>query len=142
MRSANDQISRPRCCTTGTPRRTRCRSSLPRPVRPPGTAGDKAVTGFSHTVLIIWSILVILPLIWVLMSSFKTSSEIFASPFACRRSGASTTTSTPGRRPESGFFFNSVIVVVGALILTMTFGSMSAYVLASSVFLATGRCTT
>ena len=49
---------------------------------PPGTAGDKAVTGFSHAVLIIWSVLVILPLIWVLMSSFKTSSEIFASPFA------------------------------------------------------------
>ena len=48
----------------------------------PGTAADKAVTGFSHAVLIIWSILVILPLIWVLMSSFKTSSEIFASPFA------------------------------------------------------------
>ena len=48
----------------------------------PGTAGDKAVTGFSHAILIIWSILVILPMIWVLMSSFKTSSEIFASPFA------------------------------------------------------------
>ena len=43
-------------------------------------AGDKAVTGFSHTILIIWSILVILPMIWVFMSSFKTSSEIFASP--------------------------------------------------------------
>ena len=40
----------------------------------PGTAGDKAVTGFSHTILIIWSVLVILPLIWVLMSSFKTST--------------------------------------------------------------------
>ena len=39
----------------------------------PGTAGDKAVTGFSHAVLIIWSVLIILPLIWVLMSSFKTS---------------------------------------------------------------------
>ena len=40
------------------------------------------MTGFSHAVLIIWSVLVILPLIWVLMSSFKTSSEIFASPFS------------------------------------------------------------
>ena len=40
----------------------------------PGTAGDKAVTGFSHAILIIWSIMVIVPLIWVLMSSFKTSS--------------------------------------------------------------------
>ena len=59
------------------------------------------MTGFSHTVLIIWSMLVILPLIWVLMSSFKTSSEIFASPFACRSAGASTTTSMPGRRPGS-----------------------------------------
>src|SRR4029450_391975 len=98
----------------------------------PGTAGDKAVTGFSHAVLIIWSVLVILPLIWVLMSSFKTSSEIFASPFSLPAHWSFVNYVNAWTTAGIGsFFLNSVIVVVGALILTMLFGSMSA-VLASS----------
>ena len=79
----------------------------------PGTAGDKAVTGFSHTVLIIWSVLVILPLIWVLMSSFKTSSEIFASPFALpQRWSFDNYVNAWTTAGIGSFFFNSVIVVV------------------------------
>jgi len=101
----------------------------------PGTAGDKAVTGFSHAVLIIWSVLVILPLIWVLMSSFKTSSEIFASPFALpQRWSFDNYVHAWTDAGIGSFFFNSVIVVFGALILTMLFGSMSAYVLARFSF--------
>jgi len=97
----------------------------------PGTAGDKAVTGFSHAVLIIWSVLVIVPMIWVLMSSFKTSSEIFASPFALPQHWSFDNYVHAWRDAGIGsFFFNSVIVVFGALILTMLFGAMSAYVLA------------
>jgi N-acetylglucosamine transport system permease protein len=102
---------------------------------PPGTAADKAVTGFSHAVLIIWSVLVILPLIWVLMSSFKTSSEIFASPFALPQHWSFDNYVNAWTTAGIGsFFFNSVVVVVGALILTMLFGSMSAYVLARFTF--------
>jgi N-acetylglucosamine transport system permease protein len=101
----------------------------------PRTAGDKAVTGFSHGILIIWSILVILPLIWVLMSSFKTSSEIFASPFALpQRWSFDNYVNAWTTAGIGSFFVNSVIVVVGALILTMLFGSMSAYVLARFTF--------
>src|SRR4249920_1897533 len=101
----------------------------------PGTAGDKAVTGFSHAVLIIWSVLVILPLIWVLMSSFKTSSEIFASPFALPAHWSFDNYVNAWTDAGIGsFFFNSVIVVFGALILTMLFGSMSSYVLARFTF--------
>src|SRR5580765_7814108 len=84
----------------------------------PGTAADKAVTGFSHAVLIIWSILVILPMIWVLMSSFKTSSEIFASPFALpQRWSFDNYVNAWTDAGIGSFFFNSVIVVFGALIL-------------------------
>ncbi len=101
----------------------------------PGSAADKAVTGFSHAVLIIWSILVILPMIWVLMSSFKTSSEIFASPFALpQRWSFDNYVNAWTDAGIGSFFFNSVIVVFGALILTMLIGSMSAYVLARFSF--------
>ncbi|MGO4691998.1 carbohydrate ABC transporter permease [Glaciibacter sp. 2TAF33] len=99
------------------------------------TPGDKIVGGLSHTVLTIWSIVVILPMLWVLLSSFKTTTEIFASPFALPKQWNfnnyvnAWTTSGIG-----SFFFNTIIVVFGALVLTMLFGSMSAYVLARFQF--------
>ena len=99
------------------------------------TAGDTAVTAGSHAVLIIWSLLVIVPLLWVVMSSFKTSSEIFASPFGLperlRFDNYVNAWTTAG---IGSFFLNSVIVVFGALVVTMLFGSMSAYVLARFQF--------
>ena len=103
--------------------------------QPQASTEDKVIGGLSHGVLIIWSLLVIVPLLWVIMSSFKTSSEIFASPFALPQSlqfdnyvNAWTTAGI------GSFFLNSVIVVFGALILTMLFGAMSAYVLARFTF--------
>ena len=104
--------------------------------RPTGrSTGDTAVTAGSHGVLIIWSLLVIVPLLWVIMSSFKTSSEIFASPFALpqrmRFDNYANAWTTAG---IGSFFVNSVIVVFGALVVTMLFGSMSAYVLARFQF--------
>jgi N-acetylglucosamine transport system permease protein len=95
------------------------------------SAGDTAVGIGSHAVLVVWSLLVVVPLLWVIMSSFKTSSEIFASPFALpqrlRFDNYANAWTTAG---IGTFFVNSVIVVFGALIITMLFGSMSAYVLA------------
>jgi N-acetylglucosamine transport system permease protein len=102
---------------------------------PQATAGDTAVTVGSHAVLIVWSLLVVVPLLWVIMSSFKTSSEIFASPFSLperlRFDNYANAWTTAG---IGNFFVNSVIVVFGALIITMLFGSMSAYVLARFSF--------
>ncbi len=93
------------------------------------------VTAGSHAVLVIWSLLVIVPLLWVIMSSFKTSSEIFASPFALpermRFDNYANAWTTAG---IGSFFVNSVVVVFGALVVTMLFGSMSAYVLARFQF--------
>ena len=67
---------------------THAESATPTPV-PERTAlahrasgGDRAFSLSAHTVLIIWSTIVIVPLLWTLMTSFKTTSEIFASP-AC-----------------------------------------------------------
>ena len=95
------------------------------------TTGDKIVAGVSHTVLVIWCLLVIIPLLWVILSSFKTSSEIFASPFALPQNWNFTNYRNAWTTAGIGnFFFNSVIVVFGALFLTMLFGAMSAYVLA------------
>ncbi len=102
-----------------------------------GTGGtaDKLIGGLSHGVLSIWSALVIIPLLWVVMSSFKTSSEIFASPFGLPSRLSFTNYVNAWTTAGIGsFFVNSVIVVAGSLTLTMLLGSMTAYVLARFSF--------
>ncbi|MBZ2194696.1 carbohydrate ABC transporter permease [Occultella gossypii] len=120
---------------------TLTRTSTPGPpVVVPGskddtTGGDRAVATVSHTVLIIWSIIVILPLLWTLLSSFKTSSEIFASPFALPAEwNFDNYVSAWVSSGIGGMFLNTVIVVGFALVLVMLLGGMCAYVLARFAF--------
>jgi len=99
--------------------------------RATGTGGDVAVSTTSHTLLVIWSVVVIVPFLWVLLSSFKTSQEILASPFSLpaewsfRNYAAAWTDAGIGR-----FFLNTVVVVGCALAIVMLLGAMCAYVLA------------
>ncbi|MCK9793707.1 carbohydrate ABC transporter permease [Isoptericola sp. 4D.3] len=84
----------------------------------------------SHTVLVVWCVLVIAPMIWVLIGSFKTSSEIFASPFSLPAEWGWTNYVSAWTDAEIGrAFFNTVIVVGSALVLVMLLGAMCAYVL-------------
>ena len=99
------------------------------------TGGDKAVEATSHVLLSIWSIIVIVPFLWVVLSSFKTSKEILASPFSLpahwRFDNYLHAWTDAGIRQ---FFLNTLIVVGVALVLVMTLGSMCAYVLARFKF--------
>ena len=100
------------------------------------TAGQKTVTAVSHLVLSVWTVLIIVPLLWTLMSSFKTSKEIFASPFTLPATWSfdnyvsAWTTAGIGR-----YFANTVIVVGFALVIVMVLGAMCAYVLARFTFI-------
>ncbi|AJT42304.1 carbohydrate ABC transporter permease [Psychromicrobium lacuslunae] len=103
--------------------------------KPKSSVGDKVVGSISHGVLVIWSIIVVVPLLWTVLSSFKTSSEIFDAPFALPSVWRfenylhAWTDSKIG-----GAFLNTVIVVGCALVLVMLLGSMCAYVLARFKF--------
>jgi N-acetylglucosamine transport system permease protein len=94
-------------------------------------AGDKQAAVVSHTLLILWSVVVILPLLWTVLSSFKTTKEILASPFSLPQRlvfenyASAWDTAGIGR-----FFLNTVVVVGSALVLVMVLGAMCAYVLA------------
>ena len=48
---------------------------------PKANPGDRRATAVSHVILVIWSIVVLLPLLWAFVSSFKTTNEILRSPF-------------------------------------------------------------
>ena len=91
--------------------------------------------GVSHAVLVLWAAIVILPLVWTLLTSFKTTQQIFASPFSLPTSlnlvnyVNAWTTAGIGK-----YFVNTVIVVGSALVIVMVLGAMCAYVLARFSF--------
>jgi N-acetylglucosamine transport system permease protein len=93
--------------------------------------GDWGVFGASHAVLAVWTIIVVVPFLWALMSSFKTTKEILGSPFALPAElsfdnyASAWTDAGIGR-----YFFNTILVVGSSLILVMLLGAMLAYVLA------------
>jgi N-acetylglucosamine transport system permease protein len=96
---------------------------------------EKVFAGVSHAVLVLWSLVVVLPLLWTLMTSFKTTSQIFSSPFTLPTSlnfvnyvNAWTTAGI------GSAFLNTVIVVGSALALVMILGAMCSYVLARFTF--------
>jgi N-acetylglucosamine transport system permease protein len=96
---------------------------------------ERAVGGASQVVLAAGVILVALPFLWTVMSSFKTSSEIFASPFAPpSRLNFVNYVNAWTQAGIGSFFVNTLIVVGGALVLTMVLGAMCAYYLARFEF--------
>ena len=105
------------------------------PARAKSGGHEKAVAAGSHIVLIAWSIIVITPLLWALMSSFKTTREIFASPLSLPEHWSFTNYQSAWTREGFGRFFRNTIVIVGcALVIVMTLGSMCAYVLSRFKF--------
>lgn len=99
------------------------------------TGGDRAVETTSHVLLAVWSVIVIVPFLWVVLSSFKTTKEILASPFSLpahwQFDNYAHAWTDAGIRQ---FFLNTVIVVGVALVLVMLLGAMCAYVLARFTF--------
>lgn len=96
---------------------------------------DKTVATISHIALIAWVVIICAPLLWVLMSSFKTTQQIFASPFTLPTSFNFDNYVSAWTSASIGtYFFNTVIVVGFSLAIVMLLGSMCAYYLARYEF--------
>ncbi|WP_270409013.1 carbohydrate ABC transporter permease [Brachybacterium paraconglomeratum] len=105
------------------------------PRRPRRSRGDRAFAGAAHIVLILWTLAVVLPLLWTVYSSFKTSREILTSPFSMPSEWNLDNFVTAWTEAGIGrYFLNTLIVVGGALFLVMLLGAMCAYVLARFEF--------
>ncbi|WP_077797947.1 carbohydrate ABC transporter permease [Streptomyces sp. JHA26] len=86
---------------------------------------------FSHGVLVIWAIMVGMPLVWAVMTSFKDDASIFGSPWSLPDRLNFDNWSRAWSQAHMGdYFLNTVLVVGGSLIGTLVLGSMAAYVLA------------
>ncbi|MEU1850795.1 carbohydrate ABC transporter permease [Streptomyces sp. NPDC019990] len=104
----------------------------PQPAPPPKEKAQGTVLNvFSHGVLVIWAIMVVMPLLWAVMTSFKDDRSIFSSPWSLPdtlRFGNWSRAWTEANM--SDYFLNTVLVVGGSLVGTLVLGSMAAYVLA------------
>jgi N-acetylglucosamine transport system permease protein len=98
--------------------------------------GEAIFSGFSHLFLIIWALMVVYPLLWVVMSSFKDDAQVVKEPLsliphALHWDNFARAWTKGGL---GSFFLNTVIIVGGGVFLTMLLGSMAAYVLARYEF--------
>ncbi|MBF9016903.1 MULTISPECIES: carbohydrate ABC transporter permease [unclassified Oceanispirochaeta] len=88
-------------------------------------------TRLTHVFLTLLAITMIYPFFWVIISSLKTTDEIFTSAFSLPTSLRFNNYYNAWIKASIGTCFrNSVIVSVIALALTLLFASMAAYVLA------------
>ncbi|WP_020574296.1 carbohydrate ABC transporter permease [Actinopolymorpha alba] len=113
------------------------RGHSPAPAPPPArfTGARILSDGIPQVFLIAWGLLVVLPMLWVLISSLKTNREIFTSPFGLPETWEFGTYVDAWQTANIGrFFFNTVVVVVCGVLLTLLFSSMAAYVLARYEF--------
>ncbi len=86
---------------------------------------------FVNISLAFWATLVILPMIWLLYSSFKTDQEIFFAPWAFPEALQWGNFERAWVAVHIGqYFVNSMKVVVPSLVLTLALSSMTAYILA------------
>lgn len=97
-------------------------------------AGEKAINAFSHTILIGWAILVLVPFTWAVIASTKTSREIFGDPWSLPASPQWHNFASAWHKGVGDYLLNSIIVVTCGVVLTMLLGSMAAYVLARFEF--------
>jgi N-acetylglucosamine transport system permease protein len=93
--------------------------------------GGRVVPILSHAFLVGWAVLTTLPLLWAVVSSFKTDQEILTDPWGLPSGMRWDNWARAWNEAHIGrYFLNSAIVVSGALLITMLFGAMAAYVLA------------
>jgi N-acetylglucosamine transport system permease protein len=94
--------------------------------------GDRHLfTRFGHVALVLWAIVVIAPILWTFIASFKNTQEIFSSPWTMPAELRVENWARAWTKARVGrYFFNSVLVVGISTFGTMLLGSMAAYVLA------------
>jgi N-acetylglucosamine transport system permease protein len=83
----------------------------------------------------LFGLTVVLPLLWVLVTSLKASSEIFSSPWGLPKQAMWVNYSHAWSEAGIGRYFgNSLIVCISTLVILIPAGAMAAYVLARYPF--------
>ncbi|MER0448910.1 carbohydrate ABC transporter permease [Streptomyces sp. Edi4] len=93
------------------------------------------LNAFSHVFLLVWALMVGVPLLWALWSSFKTSGDILTHPWSLPSELHFENWARAWSKANIGrYFLNTAFVVGFSTVGTMLLGSMAAYVLARFEF--------
>ncbi|MFD7625946.1 carbohydrate ABC transporter permease [Streptomyces sp. NPDC059851] len=99
-----------------------------------GGSDGTALNVFSHGFLAVWAVLIVLPLVWLALGSFKTDSEIGGSALSWPSNWHLDAFSRAWDKGIGDYFAHTLIVMAFSVPLTMLLGSMAAYVLARYPF--------
>jgi N-acetylglucosamine transport system permease protein len=98
-------------------------------------SGIRGLYAGAQGLLVAWALICVVPLLWAVLTAFKSDREIFTDPWGLPAEWRfdnfvrAWTTASIGR-----FFINSAIIVSAAVLLVMLLGAMVAYVLARYEF--------
>ncbi|WP_326643425.1 carbohydrate ABC transporter permease [Streptosporangium sp. NBC_01755] len=89
----------------------------------------------SHLALLVWAILIVGPILWTFLASFKTNTEIFGDAITLPASFGWDAWGRAWEKAHVGqYMLNTIFVVACSTAGTMLLGSMAAYVLARYTF--------
>jgi N-acetylglucosamine transport system permease protein len=106
-----------------------------RPTDRSHTSDLRLFSRLGQIALIAWAVIVVVPIVWTFLASFKTTEEIFSSPWTLPHHFSFDSWARAWTKAHIGrYFLNSVLVVGVSTAGTMLLGSMAAYVLARYKF--------
>ncbi|NJQ04939.1 carbohydrate ABC transporter permease [Streptomyces lonarensis] len=116
------------------------RPERPAPAEPAPSGGHVKEEGgvlnvFAHSFLVLWTVMAAAPLLWIVVSAFKTSAEVLSDPFGLPSGLHWANFANAWAEANIGrYALNSLIILSGSLTGTMLLGSMAAYVIARYTF--------
>ncbi|GAA0851737.1 carbohydrate ABC transporter permease [Streptosporangium amethystogenes subsp. fukuiense] len=89
------------------------------------------LSALTHIALLVWTVLVVVPIVWTFLASVKSEDEIFGDAWSLPASLRFDNWARAWEQAHIGqYMINSIVVVAFGTFGTMLFGSMAAYVLA------------
>lgn len=93
----------------------------------PRTPGDIARQSHVYLVLLVYALVIAYPLLWMVMNSFKSTREIFDSPWSPPTSWLVSNYAEAWNLGISDYFLNSVLVTTATTIGTVLLAALCAY---------------
>jgi N-acetylglucosamine transport system permease protein len=98
-------------------------------------SGNTFIQLIINSSLVVWTIIVVFPMLWLVYSSFKTDQEIFFSPWGLPEALQWANFERAWVQVRIGqYFVNSIRVVIPSLFLTLAVSAMASYILARFQF--------
>ncbi len=95
----------------------------------------KATSALTHGILLLYSVIVAYPMIWLLLASLKSSRDLFENPWGIPVNPQFVNFANAWTKAGIGrYFLNSVFVTAVSMFFILLIGSMAAYALAKLVF--------